>query len=49
MKNNQGRGRSYLSKLKAEADNPYQVRRFAALSSRGKKIWDQGTVTPNPV
>ena len=37
MKNNQGRGRSYPSKLKAEADNPYQVRRFAALSSRGKK------------
>ena len=49
MKNNQGQGRSYPSKLKTEADNPYQVRPFAALSSRGKRMWDQGTVTPNHI
>ena len=48
MKNNQGRGRSYPSKLKAEADNSYQVRRFAALSSRGKKNLGPGYSNPKP-
>ena len=35
-------------KLKAEADNPYQVRRFAALSSRGKKNLGPGYSNPKP-